>query len=160
MILHGSCAASRGAGVLFLGAPGAGKSDLVLRLLHQGWRLVADDQVMLAEEAGALRATAPEALSGMLEVRGLGLFEGLPHGPAPLRLVVELAPRDAVPRLPLPRRHSLLGHALPCLALHGFDASAPAKLDFALAGLGLGGLSLAGLAPGAALAQRAGAFAA
>ncbi|WBV43076.1 HPr kinase/phosphorylase [Pseudoroseomonas cervicalis] len=160
MILHGSCAASRGAGVLFLGPPGSGKSDLVLRLLHQGWRLVADDQVALAEAEGALRAAAPAALAGMLEVRGLGLFEGLPHAPAPLRLVVELAPRDAVPRLPQPRRHALLGHALPCVALHGFDASAPAKLDFALAGLGLGGLTLEGRAPGAPLAQHAGAFAA
>ncbi|EFH11140.1 hypothetical protein HMPREF0731_2639, partial [Pseudoroseomonas cervicalis ATCC 49957] len=57
-------------------------------------------------------------------------------------------------------RHALLGHALPCVALHGFDASAPAKLDFALAGLGLGGLALEGRAPGAPLAQHAGAFAA
>ena len=34
MMLHGSCAARNGAGVLLVGPPGAGKSDLLLRLLR------------------------------------------------------------------------------------------------------------------------------
>jgi hypothetical protein len=150
MMLHGSCAALDGAGVLFLGPPGSGKSDLLLRLTQRGWRLVADDQVVLRALDGgaAVEASAPAALAGLLEVRGLGLFEALPHGPARLRLVVELAPRAAVPRLPAPRRHILAGVALPCLALHAFEASAPEKLGLALA------------AAESRLRQRAGAFAA
>ncbi|MCQ4159393.1 hypothetical protein NON00_05585 [Roseomonas sp. GC11] len=152
MIQHGSCAALHGAGVLFLGPPGSGKSDLVLRLLRQGWTLVADDQVVLepTPTPGETLAHAPESLAGMLELRGLGLVEGLPHAPAPLRLVVELRPQgEEIPRLPEPRHHAAPGGPLPALRLHGFEASAPARLEMALATLGLGP---------APLALRAGAF--
>ncbi|WP_419898610.1 HPr kinase/phosphorylase [Roseomonas sp. USHLN139] len=147
-MLHGSAAALDGEGVLLLGAPGAGKSDLLLRLVQRGWRLVADDQVAVAPRDGGVEASAPAALAGLLEVRGLGIFEGLAHAPAPLRLVVELAPRADIPRLPLPRSLTVAGLALPCVALHGFDASAPDKLAWALA------------ASRCRLRQRAGAFAA
>lgn len=152
MLLHGSCAASEGAngilGVLFLGPPGSGKSDLVLRLMQRGWRLVADDQVELRPGPGGTEASAPAALAGLLEVRGVGIFQGLPHGAAALRLVVDLAPRAEIPRLPEPRRFEAPGGALPRLSLHGFDASAPAKIELALA------------AAAAQVTQRAGAFAA
>ncbi|ONG55004.1 hypothetical protein BKE38_09510 [Pseudoroseomonas deserti] len=143
-MLHGSCAALEGEGVLFLGPPGSGKSDL----LQRGWRLVADDQVVATLRDGGVEAGAPAALAGLLEVRGLGIFEGLAHAPAPLRLVVELAPRAAIPRLPLPRSLAVAGIPLPCVALHGFDASTPDKLAWALA------------ASRSRLRQRAGAFAA
>ena len=57
---HGGCAAYRSMGVLLLGPPGAGKSDLLLRLLdRKGWKLVADDQVLLRHHDGALLAQAP-----------------------------------------------------------------------------------------------------
>jgi hypothetical protein len=135
MLLHGSCGAWKGAGVLFLGDSGSGKSDLLLRLLQRGWQLVADDQVLLAVGAEGISAAAPAALEGMLEVRGLGLFEELPHAPAALRLVVELRARDAVPRLPQPRAFAALGRSLPVVALHAFDASTPDKLLLALGAL-------------------------
>jgi len=133
MLLHGSCAARSGEAVLFLGPPGAGKSDLCLRLLSRGWTLVADDQVRLATAEAGLAAEAPPELAGMLEVRGLGLLAGLPHGPAPLALAIDLVARDTVPRLPHPARFAALGHSVPRLALHAFDASAPDKVDWALA---------------------------
>lgn len=131
MTLHASCAAQAGDGVLILGPSGAGKSDLVLRLMGRGWDLVADDQVEVSADDEGLLAAPPAALSGMLEVRGLGLFQGLPHAaPARLRLVVALT--DAPPRLPEPARYAALGHSLPCLALAGREASAPDKLALAL----------------------------
>lgn len=132
MLQHGSCAASGGAGVLFLGAPGAGKSDLLLRLMQRGWQLVADDQVALSAQGDGVLAEAPAELAGMLEVRGVGIFQGLPHGPAVLRLAVLLVGREDVPRLPEPRLFPVLGHDLPLLALHAFDCSAPAKIELAL----------------------------
>src|SRR3712207_8502214 len=46
-LLHASSVAREGEAVLLIGSPGAGKSDLVLRLIREGWRLVADDQVAL-----------------------------------------------------------------------------------------------------------------
>ncbi|WP_135466666.1 HPr kinase/phosphorylase [Crenalkalicoccus roseus] len=148
MLVHGSCVALGGDAVLLLGPSGSGKSDLALRLIHEGWRLVADDQVALRVEEGGLLASAPPALAGMLEVRGLGIFRSLPVAePAPaLRLAVHLAPREGVPRLPEPATWRAAGIAVPAVALHGLDASAPARIAFAL-----------GAATGR-LRQRAGAF--
>ncbi|MCK8783897.1 aldolase [Roseomonas sp. NAR14] len=133
MFVHASCAARGNDAVLLLGPPGAGKSDLVLRLLQAGWCLVADDQVSLQATGGEVTASAPDALRGLLEVRGLGIFRDLPSTHAALRLAVELVPRDAVPRLPEPRRWHAAGlPTLPLVALHGFDAAAPARIAMAL----------------------------
>jgi hypothetical protein len=147
MLIHGSCAARQGDAVLILGAPGSGKSDLLLRLIQRGWRLVADDQVECGEDG---RVAAPPALRGLLEVRGLGLFEGLEAEPeAHLRLVATLAPRGAIPRLPHPAAWSDgPGAPVPLIALEPFEGSAPAKLALALD------------AATGRLRQRAGAFAA
>ncbi|HEX7199151.1 MAG TPA: serine/threonine protein kinase, partial [Dongiaceae bacterium] len=41
--IHASCVALSGAAVLLRGPPGAGKSDLALRLVDEGGKLVADD---------------------------------------------------------------------------------------------------------------------
>lgn len=133
MLLHASCAARGSEAVLLLGPAGSGKSDLVLRLLAAGWLLVADDQVRVSAEAGALRAAAPDALTGRLEVRGLGLFEGLPVASGPIiRLAVRLTPRADVARLPEPACFACVGVDVPLVALHAFDASAAPKIALAL----------------------------
>ena len=131
MLIHGSCAARQGDAVLILGAPGSGKSDLLLRLLQRGWQLVADDQVECGPDG---RVAAPAALHGLLEVRGLGVFEGLEvEAAARLRLVAALAPRGGIPRLPLPAAWTDgPGPPVPRIALDPFEASAPAKLALAL----------------------------
>lgn len=102
MQMHASCAAREGAGVLLLGPPGAGKSDMVLRLLDYGFVLVADDRVDIA---GGI-ARAPAGLAGLLEVRGLGILRLPFAGAATLRLAVTLA--SATVRLPHPARHETL----------------------------------------------------
>jgi HPr kinase/phosphorylase len=137
MLQHGSCAARDGAGgllgVLLLGPPGAGKSDLLLRLTGEGWWLVADDQVVLRAEGDTLHASAPASLRGMIEVRGLGLLSGLDSAPgATLALAVDCVPREEVPRLPSPAGFQALGRRLPRIALHAPEASAPRKLALAL----------------------------
>ncbi|MEO3471131.1 aldolase [Roseomonas sp. CAU 1739] len=127
MLLHGSCVSRDAAAVLLLGPPGSGKSDLVLRLLARGWVLVADDQVTI----DGVAVSAPPALRGMLEVRGLGIFEGLAVAEgARLALVVDLVAREAVTRLPAPALWAPA--AVPRVALHGFDAAAPEKVALAL----------------------------
>ena len=135
---HASCVALAGKGVLLRGPSGAGKSDLALRLIDGGGELVADDQVLCHGEGGVLFVSAPPALSGLIEVRGLGLIhlDYLPR--AELVLVVDLVAPDRVERLSEPALCRLEGIDVPCLALTPFEASAPAKLRLACAMLARG----------------------
>jgi HPr kinase/phosphorylase len=125
MLIHGSVAAKDGAGVLLLGAPGSGKSDLLLRLVDRGFGLVADDQVLIE---GA-EASAPDSLAGMVEARSLGIVR-LPYVTrARLALVVRL---ERGKRLPMPARYEVLD--LPMISLDPWAASAPYLVELALAG--------------------------
>ncbi|MSP81791.1 MAG: serine/threonine protein kinase [Alphaproteobacteria bacterium] len=130
--VHGTLVVLGRAGVLLRGPSGSGKSDLALRLIGGGARLVADDQVRLVVENGKLMGAPPATLAGRLEVRGLGLV-ALPHRPrARVRLVVDLVDQAAVPRLPRPSTCRLLGVRIPRLWLAAFEASAPLKVRLAL----------------------------
>jgi HPr kinase/phosphorylase len=122
--LHGTCVARDGAGVLILGPSGSGKSDLALRLLDRGFGLVADDQVELRDGI----ASPPEALAGLLEVRGLGIVR-LPYLPTvKLKLVIALT--DNSDRLPRPEKHPALN--LPVVYVDAAGASAPDRVGLAL----------------------------
>jgi HPr kinase/phosphorylase len=124
MQIHGSCASRRGAGVLLIGPPGAGKSDLVLRLLARGFELVSDDRTEVVDGV----ASPVPALAGLLEVRGLGIFR-LPHqASARLALVVELG--HPAPQMPMPRRHA--GFDLPLVRMDALAVSAPERVGLAL----------------------------
>ncbi|MBB2204211.1 HPr kinase/phosphorylase [Gluconacetobacter takamatsuzukensis] len=128
--VHASCAARDGQGVLLLGPSGIGKSDLLLRLLDAGYDLVADDRVVL--EGG--RASAPPALAGLIEVRGMGLAR-LPFlADARAVLAVRLVrPQDRPDRLPASAQDSLTG--LPEIRLDPALPSAVARINLALDGL-------------------------
>ena len=91
-MMHASAVSRQGAGVLLMGPPGAGKSDMVLRLTRHGFDMIADDQVRL----DGLWASAPAALAGLLEVRGLGVLR-LPYVAAALVLVVQLGRGERLP---------------------------------------------------------------
>ncbi|GJL90144.1 MAG: HPr kinase [Minwuia thermotolerans] len=135
--LHGTAVARAGAGVLLLGGSGAGKSDLALRLLAEGWQVIADDRVLLSSQGTELRATAPATLAGLLEVRGIGLVrleDAQRLESAPLRLVADLVPtREEVERMPEPEIFRHAGFGTPLIRLYPFDASATARLSMALA---------------------------
>jgi len=119
------------AGVLLLGAPGSGKSDLALRLIDEGARLVADDQTELCPGGTALNLRAPASIAGRLEVRGLGLVSVATVEQAALVLVADLVAATKIERLPLPRTASLAGYRVAALYLAPFEASATAKLRLA-----------------------------
>jgi serine kinase of HPr protein (carbohydrate metabolism regulator) len=143
-LFHGTCIDFDGAGVLILGSPGSGKSDLGLRLLDQpglglsgqakAAALVSDDQVIVTLDQGRLLARPPAAIRGLLEVRGLGIVE-LPCKPqSTLALVVTLSDVSAIERMPEPQdlAVTILGQRLPLLRLDPYMASAPARVRAAL----------------------------
>ena len=128
------------AAVLLLGTSGAGKSDVALRLVAMGARLLSDDQTLLSMEAGRLIAEAPPSLYGQMEIRGVGIIAVDAARRAPVILAVRLDETAEVPRLPEPLKHRLpqgLENAPepPFLVLHAFEASTPAKIAAAAAAL-------------------------
>ncbi len=134
MQIHAACVALDDHGVLLRGPSGAGKSDLALRLIDAGGVLVADDRVDLAARDGQVYASAPAALAGMLEVRGVGLMRVAYLGEARLALAIDLVAAVDVERLPQATTAELAGCAIATLALDPFEASAVAKVKIALAG--------------------------
>ncbi|MFQ5971487.1 MAG: HPr kinase/phosphorylase [Alphaproteobacteria bacterium] len=131
-LVHATSVDLEGHGVLLRGAPSSGKSDLALRLIDGGARLVSDDQTRLRREGRRLIMSAPEAIAGRLEVRGLGIVRVPAATDVPLVLVVDLASAEQVERSPEPAVCRFLDVEVPCLALAPFEASAVAKLRLAV----------------------------
>ena len=130
--VHGTTVAIGDCAALLRGPSGSGKSDLALRLIDAGARLVADDRSELQRRGDAIFARAPETIAGLIEVRGVGILRLDPLAVARLRLIVDLIAADALERLPEPRSETILGVSIPLIALAPFEASAAAKLRFAL----------------------------
>jgi serine kinase of HPr protein (carbohydrate metabolism regulator) len=70
--IHASCVTAGNGGVLILGNSGQGKSDLALRLIDRGAKLVADDRCDIWFDRGRLWCRPPENLAGKLEVDRAG----------------------------------------------------------------------------------------
>jgi serine kinase of HPr protein (carbohydrate metabolism regulator) len=126
--------------VLLLGDSGAGKSDVALRLIAAGGKLIADDQTVLFIENERVMADAPANLAGGMEIRGLGIMR-LEKAPAsPVILAVRLDPKDAIARMPEAAFFTLPAALqadvkVPLVELSAHEASTPAKIAAAAAGL-------------------------
>lgn len=118
-------------GALLRGSSGTGKSGLALRMGLEGWRLVADDRVIVFASAGRLFGRAPAILSGLVEARGLGVLPFPTLDLVEIALVVDLA--ETVERMPEPRSETLAGVVLPLISLRAGEPEAPAKLALAMA---------------------------
>jgi len=132
LLLHATAVEIDGRAVLLRGPSGSGKSDLGLRLIDAGARLVADDQSELSRHGDVLMVRAPATIAGLLEVRGLGILRLDALGEAPVGLIAELVPADRVERMPPRRTSAILGIAVPLIEIAPFEASAAAKLRLAL----------------------------
>jgi serine kinase of HPr protein (carbohydrate metabolism regulator) len=134
--LHASSVAVGGRAVLVTGPSGSGKSDLALRLLDRGFRLVSDDQTTVKRDGDRLLATAPPNIAGKLEVRGIGIVEMEQLSDVPVALIVALT--SDIQRLPddTPDR-TILGVRVPVVTIDAMTASAPSKVALALDRMGL-----------------------
>ena len=134
LVIHATTVAIGTRAVLIEGPPGAGKSDLALRLIDRGAVLVADDRTALLAEGDRLTASPPATIAGLIEVRGIGIVD-LPHvGAARVVLAIDLS--ATVARMPEPILRTYAGVSLPVLALDPFEASAPLKVELAVKVLG------------------------
>lgn len=130
--VHATAVALGDRGVLIVGASGAGKSDLALRLIDRGARLIADDYVEIRVADGRAYGSPPPSIAGRLEVRGIGIAI-LPYvRDVALALVVDL---DTAPaRLPERTVRQVEGIEIAGIAINAHDASAPVKVELALSG--------------------------
>ena len=139
--IHASCVAIGAQGVLLLGKSGSGKSDLALRLIEGGARLVADDRTLLFISKGALHARSPDSIAGLLEIRGVGIVTFPVRPQVKIALAVRLGregqrlPRAAVYHIPAALK---VAKPVPQIALDARFASTPAKIRAALAAFSQG----------------------
>ncbi len=134
--LHASCVVKNGRGILISGRSGIGKSDLALRLIDRGARLVSDDYTIVRRLEGQLLASAPPNISGKMEVRGLGILPFEIADDAPVCLLDDLS--GEMVRMPLHHEPvAIAGVQVPVVALNGLESSAPLKVELALGQFGL-----------------------
>lgn len=133
MIRHAGLIARRVAGTwrgaLIEGPSGVGKSDLTLRALDQGFVLVADDRTLVFVSGGRLYGRAPDALTGLVEVRGVGVLPR-PHLPfCRIDLLVRCVDRpQAIERFPDPMFQVIEGVSTRVLDLWPLEPGAPGKI--------------------------------
>lgn len=123
--IHASAVLAGSRAVLIRGPAGAGKSRLAFAVIEAARsgliafaRLVGDDRVHVEAAHGRLLVRPAEALTGLIEVRGLGIRR-LPYEPmAAVGLLVDLGASDAA-RAPAPKSAiaELQGIVLPRLAV-------------------------------------------
>jgi len=142
ILLHATCVAIGGHGVLIMGPPGSGKSDLALRLIDGAGcgigtelltaKLVSDDQTMVMRRGDRLIGSAPEAIAGKLEIRGLGIVELQYQAESELSLAVTLTPE--IERMPVAAEQAcdICGVRLSAVSIEPESPSAPARIRAAL----------------------------
>lgn len=112
--VHATCIAIDGRGILILGASGSGKSSLALQIMAYGAELVSDDRTLLIPGADGLYAACPDAISGVIEARGIGLLNAHCRDRARLELVIDLDQTETS-RLPDLRHMEIQGYAITSL---------------------------------------------
>jgi serine kinase of HPr protein (carbohydrate metabolism regulator) len=126
--IHATCINLNSKGVLILGDSGSGKSDLALRLITMfSAKLVGDDRINIENNNGKIKASSPDVLKGLLEVRGVGIIKINYQEETKVDLVVKLT-SEKIERLPDKNEYEIEGCVLPLFYLNPFEFSAPSKV--------------------------------
>jgi HPr kinase/phosphorylase len=121
-----------GFGILIRGPSGSGKSDLALRLIDDGADLIADDQVVIKAVGQELYLSAPDSLSGLIEVRGIGVIKIEYVSDIRLCLIVELDPSNEIQRIPTIKEELIKNIPVPVINMYAFESSVLAKIKIIL----------------------------
>lgn len=118
------------------GPPGSGKSSLALALIDRGAELVGDDGISVEVADGAIFASPPPNITGLLEIRGIGLVELPTAPPCPLALILTLGAVGA--RLPeMTETLEILGIPVPVLPFEPGPVATAPRAEWALRRFGL-----------------------
>lgn len=140
--MHANLIAIDGKGVLIAGPPGSGKTLLALHLMRRcrhaeidaHW--IADDQVILDAQDGALMGSCPDATRGKVEIRGFGIAD-LPTAliqNSNIALHVGLVPQSAMVRMWDGQSINILGIDINSLTLCADNAEAAGNAVLAMLG--------------------------
>ena len=131
--IYATCLELNHKGILLIGPSGSGKSDLALRLIKEKQAiLISDDRTNIEIVSGAIIASCPQTIQGLLEVRGIGIVK-MPHKKqSKISLVIELTNNlSQIERLPLFETITLLGIEIKKIRLYPFELSAVHKVALA-----------------------------
>jgi len=141
--IHASAVLVGARAVLIRGPSGSGKSRLALALIEAARsgriafaRLVADDRAHVEPAHGRLLVRPTPALSGLLEVRGLGILRLPYEGAAVVGSAVDLAAADTG-RLPDTAARNTIIHGIELSRLAVGAGADPLPLVLAVLGLEL-----------------------
>ena len=129
--IHATGICINGQGVIITGPSGSGKSDLALRLIDRGAKLISDDRVIISIFANDITLKQAPNIEGKIEVRGIGILCVPAVTNIILRMHVDL--KAKAERLPdQPSDQHVAGISIPTIAISAFEASAPIKVEMAL----------------------------
>lgn len=121
--LHATAMVIGDRGILVTGASGSGKTTLALALLAAARSdgrfavLVSDDQVLVSAAGGRLVCAAPQAIAGLVEVRGRTPQTIASVPDAVVDLVVALVAEEDTPRFSDDMRIDIAGCSIALLTL-------------------------------------------
>jgi serine kinase of HPr protein (carbohydrate metabolism regulator) len=125
--IHATAVALETSGVLIEGPSGSGKTSLALAAIRDAQnqnkfaRLIADDQCLIMAANHRLIASCPPALTGMAEMRGLGViqFQTERHSLSSIviDLIIGLIDPSQMERIPQARTKVIAGVELPVFEL-------------------------------------------
>lgn len=128
--IHATCVAIKEKGILLLGKSGFGKSDLALRLIeNKGATLVADDRIDVERQNNTIIASCPEAIKGLLEVRGIGIIKVPYLELCDIKMAVNLVDDiKQIERMPENKFYEIHQVKIPLIDIYPFEVSSVDKI--------------------------------
>ena len=135
---HHACALEiNGIGILIKGGSGTGKTSLMLGLLERARLenlnaiLVVDDQVLLKSGRHNLVAHAPQAIAGLIELRGHGILQHPHKSSCKVRLIVNIIQDEKIERMPGQKYLTFENHKLPLIEVPQRHETQAVRIVFA-----------------------------